>query len=590
MNYKAKLLIIKLLNFLLVVFALVAAYFYFHQAYIGFLEKDIAYKITKGKQGISQPLFESKQHFSDRKPMFIAMHKDAMAMYNAEYKALHANKVATLKEPLLLNAESKKSLAQDDASLLAAYYRKVDLEKIKSALAQKYRVPNTEIQLFLVNRDYKVFDTTYPKDLGFDLSPFPETVDVLNKAFSNKQIHLSDYISRDPLDMKYKMYSYAQTDSDTVLELGFVDNNSKIALFQAMNALGPDLSATLYHVIKDGENLFYFPVSEKNGAELKETLYSSQYRFKPNDPKRLTDPVMQAYLQKKSVMLQNKNAYHVYASVYDLQLADVKTEYDNIVLRFDIDTTEKNAFLKSIQTIFMLVALLSVAGMLALYYVLKREMEQPFDLITQNIKEGAKVPLSYLPNKHDEFYTVAHEYNRLHDKFSAEVQKNADLLLVDHLTKINNRKAFDLKIQELLDHYKRYKQTFSMLMLDIDDFKQINDILGHQAGDQLLCDFTQLVSRTIRETDFFYRTGGEEFIILFPSTSHEDAVVISNKIREAVEMHFSDMREKATTISGGLCSVKSYDTSDSLFKCTDMLLYRAKEQGKNRIVSQLDCC
>lgn len=553
MNYKTKLLIIKLLNLCLVVLALAVSYAYFHKAYMGFLDNDIAQKINQAKQGFRSSLHESQQHFKDQQPTFKAIHNDALTLYR-QAKAQHSEAL-----------------------------QPVDLEKIKQQLISKYQLSDTDLHLFLINREYTVFNTTYKKDIGFNLAAFPETVKIIDNAFSNNDIHISDLISRDPLDMQYKMYSYAQADDTTLLELGFIDKSSKTALFKALKSFSPDISATLFHIIKDNDNLFYFPVKENNLAISKETLYSSQYRFQPNDPSLKTDPVMQAFLNDTPVMIKKNNAYHVYASVYNLSDADIKTEYEKIVLKFDINQANKQQFLSSIQMIFLLTAFGSVAIMFMLYRIMKREIEQPIDLMTEKIKRSEKIPLNELPNQQDEFYEVAKEYNLIYDKLTEEIKNNERLLLVDHLTQIHNRKAFDLKLAELLSAYKRYQNPFSLFMFDIDNFKLVNDTLGHHGGDQLLRDFTTLIASIIRESDFFYRTGGEEFTILFPHTAHADAQIVSEKVRAAVESHFASMREHPITLSGGLCTVKPYDTRDTLFKCADKLLYRAKADGKNRV-------
>lgn len=551
MNFKTKLLLIKVINFVLIVTALAVSYAYYHAEYVKYIDKTIASKISLHKKRLAAPLAEAKAHFEKNTPVYKRIHQDAITQFKAN--------------------------------------NDIDLATLKTNLLQKYNLPNTEIDIFLINQDFKVFQTTYSQDVDLDLSVFPDTVTTLNNALSNDDIHISEFVSRDPLDMKYKMYSYARVSDDTILELAFMDSNSRVALFDAIHAFDDEFATTLFHVLKDGDKLFYFPVKEKNDSLSKEAFFSSLHRFTPNDPKRHTDHVIQTYLQKKRIVVENGNLYQVYASIFKPDNTPIKTEYQNIIVRFDLDIQKRNAFLSSLRTIFVLTALTSSLILFFLYQLIKRGMEQPIELITKRIQNGKKIPVDLLPNIHDEFCTIAKEYNKLHDKFADEVKKNENLLLIDHLTQIQNRKAFDIRTDELFHRYERYGTIFSVLLFDIDNFKKINDTLGHHTADKILIDLTELTQSVIRDCDFFYRVGGEEFIILFPETPLEDAFTAAETIRQRIESHFTDIRDGSVTISGGVCQVKPYDTKESLFKCADRLQYEAKERGKNIILTSAEC-
>ena len=156
---------------------------------------------------------------------------------------------------------------------------------------------------------------------------------------------------------------------------------------------------------------------------------------------------------------------------------------------------------------------------------------------------------------------------------------------IDLLTRINNRKSYNERIEELLSLYNRYQIGFSFLIYDIDDFKQVNDNYGHKVGDAVLVEMSSLIESTIRRNDYLFRIGGEEFVILFTETTLEQAKIIAEKIRNSVEMELNTIEDKTITISIGLTEVNAADTSDSIFMRADNLLYDAKNRGKNRVES-----
>lgn len=157
------------------------------------------------------------------------------------------------------------------------------------------------------------------------------------------------------------------------------------------------------------------------------------------------------------------------------------------------------------------------------------------------------------------------------------------LSMMDALTQINNRQSFDKRIEELLSIHERYKTLFSILMYDIDDFKMINDEYGHSVGDDVLVEMSNLVKSHIRESDYIFRVGGEEFVILLTELPVEEAKLVAEKIRKSIECELNTIKDKKITISIGLSEVKQKDTKDSIYKRVDELMYESKHHGKNKI-------
>lgn len=155
---------------------------------------------------------------------------------------------------------------------------------------------------------------------------------------------------------------------------------------------------------------------------------------------------------------------------------------------------------------------------------------------------------------------------------------------VDRLTQLYTR----LKIDNLLDeeHYKsnRYKAPLSVILFDIDDFKSVNDIYGHQVGDQVLKEFAMITSQTIRKSDSAGRWGGEEFLVISPHTNKEEAYVTAEHLREAIEAH-SFLHGQQLTASFGVATYIEGEPITTFIGRVDKALYAAKKNGKNVIMS-----
>ena len=172
----------------------------------------------------------------------------------------------------------------------------------------------------------------------------------------------------------------------------------------------------------------------------------------------------------------------------------------------------------------------------------------------------------------------------------------------DPLTELFNRRYFMQKLEEEINRSTRYKNTFSLFMVDIERFKQINDSFGHKYGDKILHSLAELLLRNLRRADIPCRYGGEEFLILLPETNKEKALIAAERIREEIESfkfprvdYVGTKVEKSydnihddfiqVTISGGICD--NFDqlniNADDLIRQADKALYRAKQLGRNRL-------
>ncbi len=169
-------------------------------------------------------------------------------------------------------------------------------------------------------------------------------------------------------------------------------------------------------------------------------------------------------------------------------------------------------------------------------------------------------------------------------QYSEELEKK---LNQDQLTGANNRRAYDKKIEDEMERFLRYKTHFSLLLIDADKFKLINDNYGHAIGDKCLQEIIRRTMPLLRKNDMLARYGGEEFVVIMPETDGEGAREAAEKIRQTIEkIEFIYKKDKVkVTVSIGVTQSREGDENhEQIFKRSDIAVYQAKEQGRNRVV------
>jgi len=161
-----------------------------------------------------------------------------------------------------------------------------------------------------------------------------------------------------------------------------------------------------------------------------------------------------------------------------------------------------------------------------------------------------------------------------------------DILLRDSLTQVYSRSSFSLRLSEEVNRSLRYGQTFSIVLLDIDYFKSINDAFGHARGDQILCELAQRITQIVRKTDIVFRYGGDEFVILLPNTESPKATNLGQRLLEQIRATpFPGTQPLTITISAGIASFPDdAQSAEALFEIADQRHYLAKAHGRNRLV------
>ncbi|MDY0116095.1 MAG: sensor domain-containing diguanylate cyclase [Sulfurimonadaceae bacterium] len=216
------------------------------------------------------------------------------------------------------------------------------------------------------------------------------------------------------------------------------------------------------------------------------------------------------------------------------------------------------------------IPILDVDGDVTEYMAIRHDITE-----LEETKEQLRNINKAMKSKVDELYSMT---NSLEEKANR-----------DNLTGIHNRDSFESLFSQEIKNAQNSKLPLSLVMFDIDKFKEINDTFGHQAGDNILVEIVHVIEKNIKQSDIFARWGGEEFVILLPNTAIEGAFSFAKKLREIVANHTFSYKETITA-SFGVAELDECDDKATLFHKTDKALYAAKANGRNRVEKSMFVC
>jgi two-component system cell cycle response regulator len=175
---------------------------------------------------------------------------------------------------------------------------------------------------------------------------------------------------------------------------------------------------------------------------------------------------------------------------------------------------------------------------------------------------------------------------KYYDALKKSLELKVSMSIKDSMTNLYNKMYFDYHLSNTIRAFETVSSTFCIAMIDIDDFKNVNDSYGHQAGDKVIQEISRIINSQVRIVDSVARYGGEEFLILLKNTDLEYAILIAERIRSAVEKHEFIMLSGVKfrkTVSIGIAEYMTGETQEELIKKADLSLYKSKFGGKNQV-------
>jgi len=276
-------------------------------------------------------------------------------------------------------------------------------------------------------------------------------------------------------------------------------------------------------------------------------------------------------------------------------LNDIQRELDVIlyVAREEVDViieqagdTRDRAGLQIGLTLLLALVMASLFG-----HTLAQSILRPLSQLRDGAEHFGKGDFKYRLEieSHDEIGRVAYAFNRMAVRLDRSLRSLRRLSTRDYLTNLLNAREFYRVLDAELERAQRYEECFSLLLVDADHFKEINDTYGHQSGDRVLRELAKHLQTQVRNVDVPARVGGEEFAVVLPNTIGEAALKIAERVRQAVaegEIKLNDNLQTTVkiTVSIGLASYpRSAQDAKGLFHQADMALYNAKQGGRNRV-------
>lgn len=285
----------------------------------------------------------------------------------------------------------------------------------------------------------------------------------------------------------------------------------------------------------------------------------------------------------KNLIQKHKKVDHLFKNLKEETKKEIEKNFHSLY-------ENTNYIIAKANQIFFIWVIASGAVILLVYLDLRYRIKE----IVESSKEIAKGDVDFEKRlcsvSYDELGQIVRSINifinklhKNHEELSSAKQELDTLYITDRLTGVYNRIKIDEIIDTSLKKQKRYKEIFSLILLDIDHFKNVNDTHGHLMGDIILKEFASILKQSVRETDFVGRWGGEEFIIVCPKTDKEGAVTLAQNLRTKIEDSLFATQDRKTA-SFGIAECQEKDDISSIIDNADRALYKAKKSGRNQVV------
>lgn len=390
--------------------------------------------------------------------------------------------------------------------------------------------------------------------------------------------------------IKTMPYAFSHINSNGITYAKQIDKSGNVV---AIDVLIDDFKSIYKeHIKNDYIDIYIFNNNGEIISSLKEEnqFFRSFFEYKKKNLEELVRPTIITFLNKKYIVqvIPIKNGDNSeYISIF--------ADYDSILAPYELQVF-------NLLIIFTLTALIMVPIIIYFSGIIIKPI---YELVKESLKikrrryesikkvESSILEVSYLSSAFEDMSESIYKYqNSLEEQVKERtkelIDKNQELLklsITDKLTEIYNRAKLDKTLQEEFNRSKRYKTEFSVILIDIDFFKKVNDTFGHQIGDDVLKESAQVLKNSIRLTDVLGRWGGEEFLIISPQTNLEGAVKIAEHINNAIKLYKFKTYPNKVTMSIGVASYfEDMSKIEEILLNADKSLYKAKENGRDRVV------
>jgi len=200
-------------------------------------------------------------------------------------------------------------------------------------------------------------------------------------------------------------------------------------------------------------------------------------------------------------------------------------------------------------------------------------------------KDYSTIKITEIKNLIISFFTMATKIEEFTDELNISKEKAIQKSITDSLTSLYNREYMNIQLETLISKTRRDNSDLSLMLVDIDFFKKVNDTYGHLVGDTVLIKVANILKTKTRDIDMVVRYGGEEFVIILPNTNKQNAINLANKLNiEVSKIIFEELDNTNITISIGVSKYIKEDTMQSLIKRADDALYEAKDTGRDKVI------
>jgi signal transduction histidine kinase len=326
---------------------------------------------------------------------------------------------------LLSKKQLLKQIHKDALKILRSDMNR-DLEQLKKDLSKKFYLGDLELNIFLIDKDYIIYKTTFVKDLGLNLGLIKEAKVFLDKTTHDGKIYMSEFLSTDALDMKYKFYATSFLKDNIYLETGITGNNIESTLKHIiMENKASENKIKIYTIFEDETKYYYSDMSAGMKKKSKEQwLEDRKYILKT---KHNYNDIIQAYLSHKTVIEQKANIERVYVPFFDQDMY-AKFGLTNVIMQLDIDITPQIQALKRFENIFFVSVAIIILFLIFIFFLIKNNFTKPIESIIKSINRKEAVHDTTLLEKKDELGIVAKEYNMLLKSLQQEIDINTKLL------------------------------------------------------------------------------------------------------------------------------------------------------------------